>query len=306
MRALVIGADGFAGRWLVKHLHAAGDSVVGLVGSRFRPPLDGVERVEQCDVRDENGISMIVEAARPDAVYYLAGVSNREEREDVSAAVGVSVVGSMNALTACARVEPHPRLLFVSTGYVYRAAPEPLDERSPIEPDTIYAAAKLAAEHALLAIGPAAGVDVVIARPFNHIGPGQSESFLVPTMARQVVSGGGGAAREIRVADPSVVRDFTDVRDVAAAYRLLMERAPAGSVHNVASGVGTSVASLASEIGRVIGARVSVTGPGGPAGHPASTVIGDARALERLGWSRRYDLQATLRDVLEHVKVTVA
>ena len=224
MRALVIGADGFAGRWLVKHLNAAGDSVVGLAGSRFRPPLEGAERVEQLDVRDEKGLSALVEAVRPDAVYYLAGVSSQEEREDVSVAVGVSVVGSMNALIASARLEPHPRLLFVSTGYVYRAASEPLDERSPTEPDTIYAAAKLAAEHALLAVGPAAGVDVVIARPFNHIGPGQSESFLVPTMARQAVSGGGGT-REIRVADASVVRDFTDVRDVVAAYRLLMERA---------------------------------------------------------------------------------
>ena len=305
MRALVIGADGFAGRWLVRHLQAAGDGVVGLVGPRFRPPLEGVERVEQRDVRDESGISALVEAVRPDAVYYLAGVSSQEEREDVSAAVGVSVVGSMNALMACALVEPHPRLLFVSTGYVYRAAPEPLDELGHTEPDTIYAAAKLAAEHALLAMGPAAGVDVVIARPFNHIGPGQTESFLVPTMARQMVSG-SGETREVRVADASVVRDFTDVRDVVAAYRLLMERAPASSVYNVASGVGISVASLATEIGRAIGAAVSVTQPGEPARHPASTVIGDARALERLGWSRRYDLQATLRDVLEHVRVTVA
>ena len=211
----------------------------------------------------------------------------------------------MNALMACSRVEPRPRLLFVSTGYVYRAGTEPLDERSPTGPATIYAAAKLAAEHALLAVGPLAGVEVVIARPFNHIGPGQSDSFLVPTMARQVVSG-NGQAREIQVADASVVRDFTDVRDVVAAYRLLIERAPAGSVHNVASGVGISVERLATEIGRAIGIEVSVTNPGGGVRPPTSTVIGDPGALERLGWSRGYELNATLRDVVEGLQLTQA
>ena len=299
MRALVIGADGFAGRWLVKHLLEAGDAVVGLVGPRFRPPLEGVERVEQVDVRDEGGVAALVEIARPDAVYYLAGVSSQEEREDVSAAVGISVVGSMNTLMACARIEPHPRLLFVSTGYVYRAAAEPLDERSPTEPDTIYAAAKLAAERALLAIGPAAGVEVVIARPFNHIGPGQSDSFLVPTMARQVVSGGDGKPREIRVADASVVRDFTDVRDVVAAYRLLMNCARAGSVYNVASGSGISVRDLAHELGRSANVAVQVATTGMPTAHgTAAHVLGNPRELEALGWSRRFDLATTLSDVL--------
>jgi len=305
VRALVIGADGFAGRWLVKHLISAGDSVVGLVGPRFRPPLEGVERIEQVDVRDEQGVAALVDSARPEAVYYLVGVSRQEEREDVSAAVGTSVVGSMHALMACSRLEPHPRLLFVSTGYVYRAGAEPLDELSPTEPATIYAAAKLAGERGLLAVGPTAGVDVVIARPFNHIGPGQSDAFLVPTMARQVVSG-VGPTREIQVADTSVIRDFTDVRDVVAAYRLLIERAPAGSLHNIASGVGISVERLATEFGRVIGAEVFVKNPGGRVRHPTSIVIGNPGALERLGWSRRYELNATLRDVLEGVKLTRA
>lgn len=303
MRALVIGADGFAGRWLVKHLQATGDTVVAHVGPRFRPPLEGVEHVEQVDVRDEQGIASLVETAHPESVYYLAGVSSQEEREDVGAAVGISVIGSMNVLMVCARLERRPRLLFVSTGYVYRAGPDPLDERSLIEPATIYAAAKLAAERGLLAVGPVAGVDVVIARPFNHIGPGQSESFLVPTMARQVVSG-DGQTREIQVADASVVRDFTDVRDVVTAYRLLIERAPAWSVHNVASGIGISVERLAMEIGRAIGVDAFVKYSAGRTGHPSSTVIGDPRAIERLGWSRAYDLSATLRDVLQAVKVS--
>lgn len=305
MRALVIGADGFAGRWLVDHLQASGDTVAAVVGPSYRPPLDGVDRVDQVDVRDGEALAAVFDATRPEVVFYLAGVSRQGERDDPSAAIGVSVIGSLNTLTACSRLSLRPRLLYVSSGYVYRAGPDPLDEESPTQPDAIYATAKLVAERALLALGPDAGVEVVISRPFNHIGPGQSEAFLVPTLTRQVVAAAGGGDPVVRVANASVVRDFTDVRDVVAAYRLLGERGAAGSLYNVASGSGISVEDLAREIGRVAGVEVQVVTSGSLQDRrEAPTVIGDPRKLESLGWSRRFDLATTLGDVLAHVSLT--
>jgi GDP-4-dehydro-6-deoxy-D-mannose reductase len=298
MRALVIGADGFAGRWLVDHLRASGDSVVALVGPRFRPPLDGVESIDKEDVRDGDAMATVVGTAQPEAVFYLAGISRQGERDDFSASIGVSVVGSMNALMACSRVSPRPRFLFVSTGYVYRPGPDPLNEDSSIEPDSIYAAGKLVAEHGLLEVAPHAGVDVVIARPFNHIGPGQSDAFLIPTLARHVAAAAAGGDPEIRVADSSVVRDFTDVRDVVRGYRLVAERGVAGSVYNIASGHGVSVTQVAEVMAQETNTAIELVSEAAPRHEEVSVLIGDASRLESLGWRREYQLRTTLADVL--------
>lgn len=298
MRALVIGADGFVGRWLVRHLLLSGDEVAALVGSRFRPPLDGAEVIGQVDVRDAEAVGAAVVTARPEVVFNLAGVSTAASRDDPSASIGVSVVGSMNILQACARLERPPRLLFVSTSYVYAGAPEPIGEDGELAPSMPYAAAKLAAERALQALGPGVGVEVVCARPFNHVGPGQAESFLVPSLVRQLLSSAGEPV-ELTLADGSIVRDFSDVRDVAMAYRVIAIGGEAGSVYNVASGIGTSVAELAEGLGRAAGrdVRVRSTGASSRRGEPP-VLVGRADRLRALGWTPEFDLDLTLADMV--------
>ena len=305
MRAVVIGADGFAGRWLLRHLAEAGDAVAAIVGPRFGPPLDGAVTVERIDVRDAAGVARFVRAERPDAIYYLAGISRAEDRDDLDAAVGVSIIGSLNALLGCARLEPAPRMLFVSTGYVYRGGPDAVDESSPTDPQSIYAAAKLGAERALLALGQPLGVDVIVARPFNHVGPGQAESFVVPSLARQVAAVAGGTVPpRIQVADPAIVRDFSDVRDVVAAYRVLVASAETGAVYNIASGHGTSVADLAGALARQAGVSVELaSSDNGQARREAPVLIGDAGRLRSLGWRPRYSLDETLAGVLSTVQL---
>lgn len=299
MRALVIGADGFAGRWLVRHLRESGDAASAVVGPGFHPTPDDDPGALQVDIRDAGALDRAIAAAAPDVVYDLAGISRQGDREDLSLAVGVSVAGGLNALAACARLSPAPRLVFVSTGYVYVAGPEPLTEESRLAPDSIYAAAKLAAERALLTLGPVVGVEVVVARPFNHIGPGQSDAFLVPTLARQIVAALPAADAVIRVADASVVRDFSDVRDVVAGYRLIAERGAVGATYNIASGSGVSVEELARAMGSVAGVDVRVEDGGAPPrDNDPRILVGDASRLESLGWRRAYPMRATLEDVI--------
>ena len=100
MRALIIGADGFVGRWLVRHLVDSGDAVVGIVGPHFAEPLDGPGRVEQIDVRDQESVTRFVGETEPDAIYYLAGILQRGDRDSLRAAAGISVIGAMRALMA--------------------------------------------------------------------------------------------------------------------------------------------------------------------------------------------------------------
>lgn len=297
MRALVIGADGFAGRWLLGHLAEAGDEVSAIVGPRYRPPLKGAVVTSQADVRDAGAIEAAIAEARPEVVFNLAGVSASDSRDDPSASIGVTVVGSMNVLQACARLERRPRLLFVSTSYVYAGGPEPVGEDAELAPWMPYAAAKLAAERALLTLGPSLGVGVVCARPFNHVGPGQAESFLVPSLVRQLRDATTDPV-ELALADGMVVRDFSDVRDVVAAYRVIATRGRIGQVYNVASGTGTSVSDLAAQLGRVAGRTVRVTITGAARADEPPVLVGRADLLRALGWAPRYGLDRTLADMI--------
>jgi len=294
VRALVVGADGFAGRWLVRHLVESGDQVWAAGGPRFVPPLeDDVESVS-LDVRDTEAATSFVRRSAPEAIYFLAGVSAAEKRDDPELAIGVSVNGAMNVLLGCVGLAAPIRFLYVSTAYVYGSAPGPLTEMSPERPVALYAAAKLAGERALGTLAQAAGVELVVARPFNHIGPGQRESFLVPTIARQIAAGEG----VVHLRSAATVRDYTDVRDVVRAYRLLVQRGELGSVYNIASGSGTSTADLVSASAALAGVEVRLDAADPDMGI-GERMVGDAARLRALGWSPGYALDQTLRDVLE-------
>jgi GDP-4-dehydro-6-deoxy-D-mannose reductase len=302
MRALVVGADGFVGRWLVRHLAASGDTVAGIVGPRYRPPLEGVEAILAADVRDLDAVRAAASAAAPAAVYYLAAVSAAGGRDDVADAIGIGVVGALNVLAACAQAGTPTRFLYVSSAHVYGngGSDSPLDESAPVRPANMYGAAKAAAESALLQLADASGVEVVVARPFNHIGPGQGPPFLVPQLVAQVRDIPAGGHGVIRVGAAGMVRDYTDVRDVVRAYRVLVERGEAGGIYNVASGTGRSVREMADALISVAGVRAElVEDPAIDRSGDATRLVGDASRLAGLGWRPEHTLTATLADVLD-------
>ena len=300
MRAVVVGADGFAGRWLCRLLASRGDVVTALVGPRYVAPLEGASEVHPVDVREYGALSEVLVSVAPDAVYYLAAVSHAGGRERVLDAVGIGVVGAIHVLMACAEMGRTARMLYVSSAHVYGAGHAgPIPETAARQPSTVYGAAKAASEQALLALSGAASVEVVIARPFNHVGPGQSAGFLVPSVAAQVRSIQPGARGTVHLAAGDTVRDLCDVRDVVRAYRLLIEEGDAGGVYNIASGVGVSVRELVDTMLDVaqVEADVVVDQAVQRMGEP-SALIGDPRLMESLGWQREIPLRSTLRDVL--------
>ena len=186
MRALVIGADGFAGRWLIRHLAESGDSVIAGVGPNFVPPLPTIQKAISVDVQDARSVDAIVEQALPEITYYLAGITQRDRRDDIRASAAVSVSGSVHVLTSLNTYAPNSRLLFVSSGYVYGSSTRPQSEGAPAAPLDSYGAVKLATEEALQRLAPITSIELLIARPFNHIGPGQRGGFLIPSVAVQL------------------------------------------------------------------------------------------------------------------------
>ncbi len=235
--AFVTGAGGFVGRHLVAHLEACGDEVVA------------VDR--ELDVRDGHALAAALGAARPAVVYHLAALSHVGHSFDEPDAVrAVNVGGTRAVLEAVAARAPGARVLVVSSAEVYgvtRPEDQPLAETRPLAPVSPYARSKAEAERLALEAA-AGGLDVVVARPFNHVGPGQSSAFFVPALVTRLLEARASGAGEVRVGDLTPRRDLTDVRDVVRAYRLLAQAGVAGGVYNVASGVEHAMAEVAAAL----------------------------------------------------------
>jgi GDP-4-dehydro-6-deoxy-D-mannose reductase len=293
MRAAVTGSSGFVGSHLVPYLRALGDEVVTLDRSG-EPPVD---------VTDARQVRDVLRAAKPDAVYHLAGLSHVGQSWDAPETVfRINAGGALSMLRACldAGVE---RVLVVGSADEYGvvdAEDLPLTEEAPIRPITPYGASKAAADVLALQAFLGDRLGTLRVRAFNHTGPGQGAEMLVPGLARRIAAAERAVHRAISVGHLDVVRDITDVRDVVRAYRLLVERGVPGDAYNVCSGRGVSVREIAEamltmsdaplelavdlELVRVVDVPRLV---GSPAKLRAAT-----------GWEPDITLEQTLRDVL--------
>jgi len=292
VRAFVTGASGFVGPWLCRHLEASGDEVVPAGHDR--------------DVTDADSIAEALIASRPDAVYHLAAQSSvGSSWADATGTFRVNVFGTLHVLDAANACPSRPRVLVVSSAEVYGEVSPlalPVAETAPFRPGTPYAASKAAAELAGLQAFLGRGLEVVRARPFNHTGPGQGPGFVVPALARQVVEASLTGATVLKTGNLTARRDFTDVRDVVAAYRLLIERGSAGEVYNVCSGRSVLLLDLVERLLSLAGADLSVeVAPERLRPVDVPEMRGDPRRLEDLtGWRPAIDLDRTLRDVLDY------
>ena len=261
-RALLTGGAGFAGQWTARALLARGYAVssAGLHGAQGVRVLDddeyGAVAWHVTDVCDRDAVARAVDAARPDVMVHLAGISFVPSAAASSvAAYTVNVLGLATLLDVVrerrAAGALDPTILVVGSGEQYgRHDPEalPLAETTPQRPLTVYAASKAAQEQVALQAFRGDGLRVLVTRSFNHSGPGQESHFLLPALVSRALAlraSGGGA---LTLGNSSPVRDFLHVADVAEAYCLLLERGQPGEAYNVCSGEGVSVATLAEAV----------------------------------------------------------
>lgn len=304
------------GRHLLKELCGGAGvrvaaTVLGEVPSRESFPAELAE-VEwyAMDVCSTESIADVVRRVRPEGVFHLAGqASVGASFEAPLATWEVNATGTVRLFCVLAREAPEVRrVVLASSAEVYGAVPEeeqPIGESAAYQPSTPYGASKAAAEVAALQLGGMYGIEVVVARAFNHVGPGQEERFVLPSMARQLVRiRQGGAEPILRVGNLGVRRDFLDVRDVTRAYRTLMEQAPAGGVFNICSGVGQPLEKVIERLVELsgTGARIEVD-PARVRPADIPVLVGDPTRLRALGWQPRIDLDRTLRDLLEDAEL---
>ena len=237
MKSLITGASGFAGRALQAHLADVGDEVVGWSRSNGDP-----------DITDRSQVFEAIATALPDVVYHLAAQSHVPTAwADPMNTLSVNVGGTQNVLDAAIAAN-QPRVIVVTSAEVYGSVgPQqlPITEDFPLRPSNPYAASKVGADAVALGAYLGSGLEVIRMRAFNHFGPGQSTNFVSAALARRIATAAKLGEASIEVGSLDVQRDFTDVADVARAYRLAATHGIPGEVYNVCSDVSRPIRQLA-------------------------------------------------------------
>ena len=298
MKVLVTGCNGFAGRHAIAALQQAGHEVVG--GDLTKSPC-GASACVELDIRELASISRALDAVRPEAILHLGGIAfvplGWTEPQLV---FSVNTIGTLNVLDAVRRLARPVRVLVVTSAEVYGShpAPAPLVEDAPYQPDNIYGVAKAASDQSALLYAAHFHLDVMVARPSNHIGAGQSKDFVSSAFAAQLADIAAGAKPVMRVGNLDQRRDFTDVRDVARAYALLLERGRSGLAYNIASGRMVPVRELLETLCDIARVRPQVeVDPVLFRPNENRPAYNTARILAHVGWKPEIPLRQTLETV---------
>lgn len=259
------------------------------------------------DLRERDRVARAVTEIRPTQVIHLAAQSFVPESfQNPQETIDINFIGTLNLLNALKAAGFSGRMLFIGSGDMYGRVSEialPVSENHPLKPRSPYAVSKVAAEALCYQWSQTEGFEVMMARPFNHIGPGQSERFVVADFARQLVLiSKGGREPIIEVGDIDVTRDFSDVRDVVRAYQAILERGRSGEVYNVCSGSETKVRDVLQALIRISGVSVSIQTKGERT-RPSEQkrMFGSYEKLKaETGWQPAISLEQSLQDVYDY------
>lgn len=311
-RLLITGAGGFVGPHLLRAAKQSRLSFEGIQACTKNPSEiqvdDDVVRWCSMDILDASAMRELIASFRPTHVIHLAAISHvPTANRNPQLVWSVNLLGTLNLLEALKYETPDAVLLFASSSETYGRSflqGEPLTEKAELQPRNPYAATKAAAEQMLVQYVET-GLRIIRARPFNHIGPGQTEDFVVPAFAAQIARIEARIQLPImKVGNLEAKRDFLDVQDVANAYISLLENAadlPNGAAFNIASGTERSIHSILIELKALSNAEFSIEEDPERL-RPSDTPIamGNSDKLRQAtGWTPQLDWDQTLQSILD-------
>jgi GDP-4-dehydro-6-deoxy-D-mannose reductase len=300
---LVTGAAGFAGSHLLEHLAGTVD-LVAWARSEPPPGFAPLARWMRLDMLDTVAVRQALAEVRPVAVYHCAGHAHvADSWQDTSKPLAGNVLTTHHLLDGLRRAGCTARVIIPGSATVYAGSDQPHREDSPIAPSSPYAFSKFAQEQLGLRSVVEDGLDVILTRPFNHVGARQSPKFSVSGMTRQIVSIERGETDPvIHVGRLDTARDISDVRDTVRAYALLMQRGVPGTVYNIATGVARTMRAVLDAL--MARARVPVRVEVEAARlrpHDDLVLVGDATRLrDATGWAPRISFDRTLDDLFDY------
>lgn len=316
-RALITGIAGFAGSHLAEHLLENGWEVTGVY--HHHAPLKNLDHLrgdvtlESCDILKRDELGPAIERFKPEVVFHLAAVSFVPSADNAPhTAFDANVTGSLNVFDESSKRVPAARVIFISSAEVYgKVSPGevPLGEKSPLRPANIYALTKRCGEEIASYYGRSFPLEAIILRPFNHIGPRQNPHFVTSSFAKQIAEiEAGKKPPVIEVGNLEAARDFTDVRDIASGYRLAAESCEPGIPYNICSGRAYVIRDILEKLLGMSTAEVEVRqDPSRLRKSDVPVMQGDHSLFSRAtGWQPRYDIDTTLRDLLDYWRAETA
>lgn len=306
--AVITGGSGFVGQHLNRLLRSQGVQAFSLTANASEKTPE-IEDLRLIDIRHDQDVVSFLEEVAPNAVYHLAAITAiSDAAQNERAAFDVNVWGTRNVVRAASLLESPASVLMISTSQVYGdRAKTPINETALVEPTNTYAVTKAMAEIACRQY--ASKTRVVIARAFNHSGPGQADNFVLPFLAHQVaLIEQGFIPAVIRTGDLKVKRDFTDVRDVVVAYDLLVRKGQSGEVYNVCSGKAVQLSdALDFLVSKACAKIVIEADPGKARSGQANLVVGDPEKIHaQTGWTPRISFEDMLLDLLDYWRSKVS
>jgi GDP-4-dehydro-6-deoxy-D-mannose reductase len=300
---LVTGGTGFAATHLIDLLLRDSSTVHAWANPGGKPiPTDGRSiQWTGVDIMDPQAVRDAIARTRPSVVYHCAGVADVAASWSTPArALKVNALGTHNLIEAVQAAGLDCPVLITGSALVYPPSSAPLSEECPVGPTSPYGLSKLAQEMVAMRSG---GLRVLIARPFNHAGPAQSDAYVTSSFARQIAEAEAGwSPAVLKVGNLESRRDITDVRDTVRAYRLLIERGTPARPYNVCSGQAYRIRDLLEILVGMSRVQLEIRPDPSrmrPSDNPV--VLGDNRRIrDEVGWAPQIPIEQTLADLLDY------
>ena len=304
MKYLITGVAGFVGRYFVEYLQN-NEPEAEILGVDIAPSCElPLQKYVSLDLVDNVATAEIMKHFAPDYVVHLASISSVGQSWQMPAECFENNTGIMlSILEAIKHNGLKTRVLSIGSSEEYGNIQMPLNENMPLNPQNPYAVAKVGQEMLGKLYAQSMGVNVVMTRSFNHIGPRQNERFVVPSFMRQLVNISQGAENRMLVGNINVARDFLDVRDVVDAYYKILHQGKNGEVYNVCSGMAYQMREIIAMAEEILGIKANIEVDNARLRvHETLYVQGDNSKLAALGWQQKKSIKDSLIDIIQLMK----
>lgn len=302
-KVLIFGAGGFVGGYLAREFRTHGYTVIGSDQST-RGMLPAEVDFYPANLLQAEDIATLVETLAPDIIVNLAAISSVGASWGIpQTTVEVNVVGALNILEAARRAEKKPRILFVGSSEEYVITEQPISEETALNASNPYGISKVTQENFAALYRAQYGLKVYCVRPFNHTGVGQRDSFVLPSFCKQVAEiEKSGQPGTIKVGNLNIERDFSHVKDIVRAYRMILESEDCTAMYNVGSGTAYNLKELLEYVTKLSHQPISIeVDPARFRPSDQPRICCDHRRItEKLGWTPEYSVYDALQEMYQN------
>lgn len=307
-KAYITGISGFAGSFLAEYLLEKGYQVGGSYISENVQNLDAIKKdlsLDRVNLLEYDQIEKSLQKFSPDIIFHLAALTSPAESfKEPSRVFTNNISAQINLFESVRNSNISPRILITSSAEVYGLISEndlPITEKTELRPGSPYAVSKIAQDYLALQYFLSYGMDIVRIRPFNHIGPRQTDQFVVASFAKQIAEIEKKGEGKIKVGNLEAKRDFTDVRDMVKAYEVLAVSGESGGVYNVGSGKSHKISEILNMLLDLSSKQIEIEiDPSKLRPSDVPDIRSDNQKIEKLGWRPEISLEKTLKDTLDY------